>query len=327
MLMAVCHSSKTGWIRVDDLERLSDLREEGGNLLWAEADASELTDADMDTIAEEFGLHHLAKEDAIKPRQRPKAEDYASHRFVVLHQLDLQDGQLEPVQLACFVGERYVLTIHHGATRTLEAAKERWRKEHDGDLDDPSRLIHTLIDVIVDEYQVYADDLEQEVEDLEEIALDRGRSFVTKNIYELYKIKQRVSRIRRFALPVGRMLDELGRMDLHETFLPEQTKHLFRDVKDHTERIASQLMTADSLSQAVLDLVRNQQADQLNENNRKLSAWAAIFAIGTLIAGVYGMNFRLVPDDGTLFGFWFAVVLMVASSGAMFLYFKKKGWL
>lgn len=326
MLMAVCHSSKTGWTRVDDLARLSDLRDEGGNLLWAEADSGQLTDADMDTIAEEFGLHHLAREDAIKPRQRPKAEDYESHLFVVLHQLDLKEGQLEPVQLACFVGDSYVLTIHHGARRTLEAAKERWRQEQ-GELEGPSRLIHTLIDVIVDEYQGYADDLEQEVENLEEIALDRNRSFETKNLYELYKVKQRVSRIRRFALPVGRMLDDLSRMDLDEALVSPHTKHLFRDVKDHTERIASQLMTADSLSQAVLDLVRNQQADQLNDNNRKLSAWAAIFAVGTLIAGIYGMNFRLVPEDGTLFGFWFAVILMIASSGTMFIYFKNKGWL
>jgi len=325
--MAVCHSSRTGWTTVDDLDRLSDLRQEGGNLLWAEADSTTLTDADMDTIAEEFGLHHLAREDAVKPRQRPKAEDYENHLFVVLHQLDLKDGQLEPVQLACFVGDSYVLTVHHGATRTLDAAKKRWREEHDDHFEGPAQLVHTVIDVIVDEYQEYADDLEAEIEELEEIALSHESSFEKKNLFELYKVKQRVSRIRRFALPVGRMLDELGRMNMHDSYVPDQTKHLFRDVKDHTERISGQLATADALSQAVLDLVRNQQADELNENNRKLSAWAAIFAVATLIAGVYGMNFRLVPEDGTLFGFWFAVILMLGTAGGMYAYFKAKEWL
>ena len=325
--MAVCHSSKTGWTAVEDLDRLSDLRQEGGNLLWAEADSTSLTEADMDTISEEFGLHELAREDAVKARQRPKVEDYDNHLFVVMHQLDLTEGQLEPVQLACFVGDSYVLTVHHGATRTLDKAKKRWRDEHNDHFEGPAQLIHTLIDVIVDEYQDYADDLEAEIEQLEEIALDADRSIGQKNILELYKIKQRVSRIRRFALPVGRMLEELDREDTPQAFVPDKTKHLFRDVKDHTQRISGQLATADALSQAVLDLVRNQQADELNENNRKLSAWAAIFAVATLIAGVYGMNFKLVPEDGTLFGFWFAVALMVATAGGMYIYFKGKEWL
>ena len=102
---------------------------------------------------------------------------------------------------------------------------------------------------------------------------------------------------------------------------------LFRDVHDHLMRITDQVKNVDDLAQAVIDLTRAVQAQGLNETSRRLSAWAAIFAIGTLIAGVYGMNFELVPGDGTLFGFWFAVGLMVLCSVGLYVYFRNKKWL
>ena len=105
MLVAVCHSSKTGWEKVEDLSTLSELREESGNLVWVETDSVHLTEKTSSLLAEEFGLHPLAVEDAIKPRQRPKIDDYDQHLFLVVHQLDIVDGQLEPAQLSIFVGQ------------------------------------------------------------------------------------------------------------------------------------------------------------------------------------------------------------------------------
>lgn len=324
MLMAVCHSAEAGWARVDDLDRLSDLRAESGNLLWAEADVSDLTQEDIETIAEEFSLHHLAVEDAVRSRQRPKLEPYENNLFMVLHQLNEEDGQLESAQIACFVGERYVLTLHHGAQRTLEEAKERWRRSDRHIEDGSAHLIHTLIDVIVDCYQEQADKLEDEVERLEDIALTSPTIPIQK---DLYSVKQRIARLRRYALPVGRVLDWMVHPREGTGFMPTGSAHYFRDVEDHTLRINDQIRNVDELTQAVLDLVRSEQAAALNENSRRLSAWAAIFAVGTLIAGIYGMNFELVPADGTLLGFWFAVVLMVLAGGGLYLYFKRKEWL
>lgn len=322
MLLAVCHSEKKGWTKVEDLSALSDLRSESDTLLWAEADVASLTEQDVDTIAEEFGLDSLAVEDAVHTRQRPKIEDYPNHIFIVFHQLDEIHGQLEALQLACFIGDRYVLTIHDGADRTLEEAKRRWRDEKI-ERWDPAELLHTLMDVVVDDYQATADRLEQDVEELEELVLDDPELPVQR---QLYRLKQRESRLRRYVLPSSRVMNwalEEGRMES----LSARTRARFRDVHDHLLRITDQVRNIEDLSQAVLDLSRAAQADALNAMTKKLTAWAAIFAVATLIASVYGMNFALVPADGSLFGFWFAVVLMVLLGIGLYVYFKKRDWI
>jgi magnesium transporter len=322
MLMAVCHSTDEGWSEIHDLERVSDLREVRGNLLWAEADVANLTHEDVETIAEEFGLHELAVEDAVHTRQRPKLETYESHLFLVVHELDEQDGQLEAAQLASFVAENYVLTIHAGATRTISEAKTRWR-EQERTLENPSQLVHTLLDVIVDDYQSIADRLEDEIEELEEIVLETPRTPVQK---QLYSLKQQVARLRRFAIPATRLLDWVTKPEGKKPFAAEQI-HLFRDVYDHLLRISEQIRNVDDLAQAVLDLTQSAHAQALNEVSKKLSAWAAIFAVETLIAGVYGMNFELVPYSGEVEGFWFAVALMLVSGVALFGFFRRRDWL
>ena len=322
MLLAICHSSVSGWTKVDDLSKLSDIRAEAGNILWAEADVADLDIEDVETIAEEFGLHPLAVEDAMSTRQRPKSETYSSHQFVVFHQLDEQDDHLEARQIACFLGEGYVLTIHGGAGRTIEAAKERWRSS-DLSQSEPSVLLHTLIDVVVDEYQVYADRLEMDVEELEEISLATPDASIQ---HQLYALKQGLARMRRYVLPAGRMLDWTMRHDQQLVSSPT-TKELFRDVADHLTRITEQIRNVDDLTQAVMDFTRSEQANRLNEINRRLSAWAAIFAIQTVIAGVYGMNFELVPNENSLGGFVFALSLMLVTSIGLFMYFRRKGWL
>ena len=322
MLLAICHSSVSGWTKVDDLSKLSDIRAEAGNILWAEADVADLDLEDVRTIAEEFGLHPLAVEDAMSTRQRPKSETYSSHQFVVFHQLDEEDDHLEARQIACFLGEGYVLTIHGGAGRTIEAAKERWRSS-DLSHSEPSVLLHTLIDVVVDEYQVFADRLESDVEELEEISLATPDAQMQ---HQLYALKQGIARMRRYVLPAGRMLDWTMRHD-QQLVSSATTKELFRDVADHLTRIAEQIHNVDELTQAVMDFTRSEQAHRLNEINRRLSAWAAIFAIQTVIAGIYGMNFELLPNENSLEGFLFALGLMLVISVTLFAYFRRKGWL
>jgi magnesium transporter len=324
MLMAVCHSSKKGWEEVDDLDALSELRKEEGNLLWAEADTSDLDEKDIAVISEEFGLHPLAVEDSINTRQRPKLESYENHLFLVLHQLDEVNGQLEAVQLACFVGERYVLTMHHGAHRTIEEAKKRWQEHMDHLERGPAHLVHTLLDVIVDCFEEHANKLEDTVEVLEEAALTRPRDPIQK---DLYSVKQMTARLRRYAFPVKGVLDWIVHPQEGRDLIRFEDAHYFRDIQDHTMRINEQVRNVDDLASAVLDLVRSEQAATLNDQSQRLAAWAAIFAVSTLIAGVYGMNFSLVPEEGSLVGFWFAVILMVALSGGLYVYFKSRKWL
>lgn len=324
MLVAVCHSEERGWSKIEELDDLSELRAQTGKLLWAEADVANLTTEDIDTLAEEFGLHPLAVEDSTAAKQRPKLETYDDHLFLVVHQLDEDDGQLEPVQLACFIGENYVLTLHHGAGRVLDEMKKRWDSSHElHKASGAGSLLYTLLDVIVDEDQAQADRVELEIEQLEDIVLSADNPPIQKQVYS---VKQRCARLRRFALPIQRVLDGLIEHD-GDMAVPEEMHPLLRDIKDHTLRMADQIRNVDDLSQAVLELVRGEQADEINEISKKLSAYAAIFAMAALIAGIYGMNFSLVPDTHSVLGFWFAITLMVVLGGGAYLYFKRRGWL
>lgn len=321
MLLAVCHSDSSGWAKVDDLTHLSELRDASENLLWAETDVTSLDEAEIRLIAEEFSLHELAVEDALNTRQRPKFEVYDTHQFLVMHQLDEVDGQLEAFQIACFIGRNYVLVIHAGAARSLEEAKQRWRERLDRN--HPSALIHTLVDVVVDDYQATADRLEDEVEELEEIVLAHPDAPVQR---QLYAVKQRLARMRRYVFPATRLLEWASNTAAKHPF-SEETAKQFRDIDDHLQRIKDQIGNLDDLDQALLDLTRNEQTAMMGEQQRKLAAWAAIFAVGTLIAGVYGMNFALVPEEGSLGGFWFALGLMFLSAVGLYAYFKGRKWL
>jgi magnesium transporter len=322
MLKAVCHSAENGWEKVTNLDRLSDLREVPGNVLWAEADVEHLGDDDVAIIAEEFGLHPLAVEDAIHTRQRPKFERYESHYFLVMHQLDEERGQLESTQLACFIGDRYVLTLHAGADRTLEETKRRWSARPEA-LETPAHLVHTLADVVVDDYQDIADRLETGVEEIEEIILSVPRASIGQ---QLYSLKQQIARLRRYVLPGSRIVDWVLEANAR-TFLSPETKMLFNDVRDHLLRVADQIRNIDDIAQAVMDLSRAEQTRALNEVTKKLSAWAAIFGVCTLIAGIYGMNYELFPFNGRIEGFWFAVAAMVLSGIVLYLFFKRRDWI
>jgi magnesium transporter len=323
VLLAYCHSPSGGWSTVENLDHLSDLRVEEGILLWAEADVRDLSEKDVALIADEFSLHRLAVEDATETKQRPKLDPYEAQLFVVFHELNEIGRQLEPVQISCFVGERYVLTLHDGAQRMLDEAKRRWAVRQEELGQGPAFLLYTLLDVIVDDYERIADELEEEMENLEAIALDAPTTPIQQ---DLYSVKQRVARLRRYAVPVSRIL-EWVRDSADRTGFPEESRPLFRDVYDHLMRITDQVRSIDDLSGAVIDLQRAEQAHQLSEVNKKLTAWAAIIATPTFIASVYGMNFALEPDTGTAFGFWFALVLMAGAAIVLYVYFRRRRWL
>lgn len=323
VIAALCHSRDSGWIKVDDLSKLSDLKVESGNVLWVEADAKTLSEEDVTLLVEEFEFPAEAIEDAINTLMRPKVEPYNDRLFFVMHQLDEIEDQLEASQIAGFIGERFVLIIHNGAQRTLDVAKKRWgnaKRLPAG----PAELLHTLTDVVVDDYQEHSDRLEDEMENLEEIALQAPDAPVS---VQLYGVKQQIARLRRYVFPAARLLDWVLDPDPRGRPFNKETAMLFRDVHDHLMRITDQVKNIDDLSQAIIDFTRAHRDQALNETTRKLTAWAAIFAVGTLIAGIYGMNFELLPNEQSIEGFWFAIALMAVSSVGLYLYFRKNDWL
>lgn len=334
MLKAICHDQEKGWEEVTDLDRISDLIAER-RLLWAETDIRDVTTEDIATISEELDLHPLAVEDAIHMRQRAKLDVFENHLFIVVHQLDEENGQLEAVQCAVFVGSHYLLILHAGAERTLDEARKRWN-ERAGELkEDPFALLYVLLDTIVDDYERLTQGLEDKIEKLEDETLrvlelpSRARmSSVTNQHIQraLYSIKQQIARLRRYALPVGRVITEI-REKPARALVPDHIEELLVDVHDHVARIGDQVRNIDELDDAVIELRRSEATSALNEINKKLTAWAAILAAPTLISSVYGMNFDLFPFNGQRAGFWFALALIAVSSLTLYLYFKRKRWL
>jgi len=323
MLNAIVLHPDEEWAEVDDLEKISELMNVPGNLVWAMGNVNELTSHDMTLIAEEFGLHSLAVEDAINTRQRPKLESYDKHLFAVMHQLDTFEGQLEAVQIACFIGRRWVLTLHAGANRSLAEASRRCFRGKKGSDQGPSFVMHALLDTIVDEYQAIANELEQQVEDLEDAVLNNPLTPVQG---QLYSVKQRVSRLRRYSFPGERLLSQMINADTSPLITKRTAAH-FRDVHDHLLRIIDQVRNVDDLTDAVIDLQRAEHANEQNITTKRLTGWAAIIAVPTFIASVYGMNFVELPPTKAGWGFWFMLGLMFGASGILYTMFKRRRWI
>ena len=325
MLTAQCHTPEAGWVEVRNLAEISDFRTTTGNVVWGEANVADLTPGQIAVIAEEFELDHLAVEDAQESNHRLKLEAYENHLLVVIQQLDEKDGQLEARAIYLFVGGDYVLALHHDADRLLDKAKSRWKDANGGRMGrGPAYLLYVLLDTLVDDYQLISDRLEQEVEDLEDYALS-GRTTGELD-RRLYKLKQQLSRLRRYALPGGRVLDQY--VQDHGRLSPSADEaKMFREVHDNLIRITEQIHNVDDLANAILDLRRADQTAAQNEVTKKLTGWAAIIAVPTLVSGIYGMNFELVPPSGQVFGFFFALTIMVGAALSLYAVFKTKGWI
>jgi magnesium transporter len=314
--------TETMWHDVPDLEAFREMDLRAG-AEWMMLDATEMDLGELRSVLQSHGVHELAAEDAVNPRQRPKIERYENHLFLVLHELVERDGQLEACQFASIITDHYVLIVHHGADRMVQSL--RARVDRDPDLPP----LYLILDATVDEYEFIANGLEDQVERLEEDALQAsGEGRVEDEIdqADLYTVKQRVSRLRRYALPVERVLAAITGGEAGRS-LDEPIRHLFEDVHDHTLRLNAQIRNIDDLSGAVLELIRSEQGDTLNMINKKLSAWAAIFAAWTVISGIYGMNLDLEPEEQTVFGFVFVMSLMGVVGLALYVAFKRRRWL
>jgi magnesium transporter len=338
-MRAICTDGTGGWTDTTDLGAAAKTCQDEGRFTWLEVDLDSAR-GEAHHVAERFGLDPLAVEDALSTRQRPKLETYEHHRFLVLFQLDEVADQLEDRQVAVFAGDSYVLLLHDGAERMVDEARGRLQKVDAADLD-VERALHALLDSVVDDYERTSGRLDIDIEDLEAQALRASRRDArepaegAKDLPSqsmLYAVKQQVSTLRRYALPLAGVVEllqaeeEARRQRMGDD---DRTDLLFRDVHDHVIRLGAQVRNIDDLATAVVDLTRSLQGDMLNEVNKKLSAWAAIIAIPTLIASVYGTNYKLwpPPGDSRSWGFAGVVLIMAASGATLWLFFKRKRWI
>jgi magnesium transporter len=274
-------------------------------------------------VQEEFELHDLAVEDALRAHQRPKLEEYGEDLFIVVRTAQSVDGAIGFGETHMFIGPNYVVTVRHGPS--LPYADVRARCEHTPELlkMGPSFVLYALIDFIVDNYFPILEDLEEQVEDLEQAVLvqqlDRNRTL------RIHELKRSLLQLKRAVTPLIDVTARLERFDL--ALIDKNVRPYFRDVHDHAVRLNERIDTMREVLSSVLEVNLSLTGVNQNEVMKKLAAWAAILAAPTLLAGVWGMNFEAMPELRVVWGYPLAIGVMLSVCAGLYVYFKRSGWL
>jgi magnesium transporter len=275
-------------------------------------------------IAEDFGLHPLAVEDAGDSHQRPKVEHYDDMMFLVLKTLWYVDAEdaVETGEINMFVGPDYVITIRHGEGTALSASRRDLEERAQVLEHGPAAVMYAVCDRVVDDYERVGDELEVDVDEVEASVFSTERTNDTERIYTL---KRELSEVRRAVLPLREPMRRFATGQV-PGIEPEAAAY-FRDVADHLQRISEVVDTLDGLLSTAFDAYLARISVQQNEDMRKISAGAALVVVPTLIAGVYGMNFDHMPELHWQYGYAFALLLMGSTVGTLLWLFKRSGWL
>jgi magnesium transporter len=271
----------------------------------------------------EFGLHELAVEDAHNAHQRPKLEEYGDSLFVVLRTAQLRDGTLEFGETHIFVGPRYVVTVRHGASLSYADVRARCERTPHLLKKGPGFVLYALMDFVVDHYFPIVDAYEERLGALEEQLFGDGMSRdTTARIYEL---KRDLVALKRAVSPLIDVCNRLVRYDVG--LIPEDTRLYFRDVYDHVVRINESLDNLRELLTTALEANLSLVSVRQNEVMKRLAAWAAILAVPTAIAGIYGMNFEFMPELHWRYGYAATMAVIVGTCAFLYAWFKRAGWL
>jgi magnesium transporter len=281
-------------------------------------------------IQEEFGLHDLAIEDALSAHQRPKVERYDNSLFVVLRTAQIEDPKpgkpcdVRYGEVHIFTGRNFIVTVRHGYATTFTPVRSRAEATPELLKQGPAFVLYAVMDFIVDQYFPIVDALGEELELLEQRVFTG--SFNRRTTTKIYKLKRDLISLRRVVSPVIELSARLIRLEDDE-LVPAQTRPYFRDVYDHAMRINDMIDSVRDLLSTTLEAHLSLVSVSQNEDTRRLAAWAAIFAVPTAIAGIYGMNFDSMPELRWRFGYPLVLALILGLCGLLYVRFKQAKWL
>jgi magnesium transporter len=306
----------------EDLGAVRDEASGKGDFVWVGLHGPD--QAELDRVADVFSLHPLAVEDALKAHQRPKLERYDDSLFMVLKTLWYVDEHdaVETGEINLFVGQNFIVSVRHGKGAELHSARLDLEEQQAVLGHGPSAVVYAICDRVVDEYESVAAELEEDVDEVEASVFSPDR---TSDSQRIYVLKRELSEVRRAVNPLRAPMGRFADGSVH--MITEEAAPFFRDVADHVMRVSETIESLDGLLSTAFDAHLASISIQQNEDMRKTSAWAAIAAIGTLVAGVYGMNFYNIPELHWHYGYFFALALMVSASVFVWRQFKKSGWL
>ncbi|MCX4821948.1 magnesium and cobalt transport protein CorA [Streptomyces sp. NBC_01142] len=310
----------------DFSDALDEARATGDAFLWI--GLHEPTEKEFDHVSAEFGLHPLAVEDALKAHQRPKLEVYDDSLFMVLKPVvyEPESDTVTADELMVFIGDSFVVTVRHGEGAPLHAVRVRLEAEPEVLKHGPTAVLYAISDAVVDHYIDVAAELQVDLAELEtEVFSPSGGGGTRHSASRIYTFKRQVLEFRRAAGPLSAPVSRLASAGV--PFVHEHSQPFFRDVSDHLTRVNEQVEGLDRLLSDVLSAHLAQMGVQQNDDLRKISAWAAMVAVPTMLAGIYGMNFDHMPELRWVWAYPAVVLLMAGAVYGLFRLFKRRGWL
>jgi magnesium transporter len=285
-----------------------------------------LSDPDVATLEQmqrEFDLHPLAVEDANHGEQRPKIEEYEESLFAVIHMLEQRNGELVSGAVHVFVGRNYILSVRTGVEKGFQDVRERCEREPELLRRGAGYVLYALMDAVVDRYFPIIESIETELERIEDQIF--ANTSARQNIEQLYLLKQRLTACKHAVSP---LLDAIS--NLSGTRVPMQCigmQEYFRDIADHLQRLNQTIESVRDTIATAISVNLSMITLQESETMKRLAAYAALIAVPTLIAGIYGMNFDYMPETEWRYGYFTSLGLMAIIDGYLFHRLRKAKWL
>ena len=302
-------------------EDISDWLVKPGCFVWVAL--RDATDAELAQMQEEFGLHELAVEDARHGHQRPKLEEYGQTLFVVLQLLEADKGELHIGELAIFVGLNFVVSVRNSSMQGFLGVRERCEREPELLRHGAGFVFYALMDAVVDRYFPLLDAIETDLEDIEAQIFETGAARL--NIERLYALKRRATVLRHAVAPLLEVTSKLhgGRVPA----VCASTQDYFRDVHDHLVRINGTIDAVRDTIGTAIQVNLSMVAIEESETTKRLAAWAAIFGVSTALAGIWGMNFEVMPELKWKYGYPLALGAIASAASLLYWRFRRAGWL
>ncbi|WP_030179231.1 magnesium/cobalt transporter CorA [Streptomyces sp. NRRL S-813] len=289
---------------------------------------------EFDLVSAEFGLHPLAVEDALKAHQRPKMEIYDDSLFVVLKPVvyEPRSDAVSTGEIMIFLGDSFVVTVRHGEGVGLSVVRRRLEQEPEMLGKGPTAVLYAIADSVVDHYLDVATELQTDLEELEAEVFSPERGSTRHTASGIYNFKRQITEFRRATGPLALPMSRLGgtaqsAFATAVPFVDDKARPFFRDVSDHLTRVNESVESLDRLVSDILSAHLAQTSVQQNDDMRKISAWAAMAAIPTMIAGIYGMNFEHMPELHWIWAYPAVIALMAVLEVMLYQMFKRRGWL
>ncbi|MFI8518175.1 magnesium and cobalt transport protein CorA [Streptomyces sp. NPDC085481] len=306
-------------------DALDEARATGDAFLWV--GLHEPTEAEFAHVSSEFALHPLAVEDALKAHQRPKLEVYDDSLFAVLKPVvyEPESDRVSSGELMVFIGDSFVVTVRHGEGAPLAAVRQRLEAEPEVLKHGPTSVLYAISDAVVDHYIDVAGELQIDLEELEADVFAPSGTGPGHTAERIYTAKRQVLEFRRASGPLAGPMSRLATGSV--PFVHDRSVPFFRDVNDHLLRANEQVEGLDRLLSDVLSAHLAQMGVRQNDDMRKISAWAAMAAVPTMVAGIYGMNFDHMPELHWVASYPVVIVLMAGVVAGLYRLFKRRGWM